>query len=95
MIETDSVETASGMESKSLTDYAAELAWELTLDPSDQNINSTIEFLLNLMDEDGEKISPELFAAMIELIGMATEPVHEGITERLRRAAGAQTRPYK
>ena len=95
MIETDSVETASGMESKSLTDYAAELAWELTLDPSDQNINSTIEFLLNLMDEDGEKISPELFAAMIELIGMATEPVHECITERLRRAAGAQTRPYK
>ena len=50
----------------------------LTKDPSDENIEVTIGDLKSLLPNDGS------VDAEIELIAQAVEPIHHGITNRLR-----------
>ena len=51
----------------------------LTKDPSDQNIQTVITEIRGLLPDDDSVDS------QVELIAMAVEPVHKGITERLRK----------
>ena len=58
-----------------------ELVTLITTDPSDKNIKTVVEAVRNSLPDEMS------VAAQIELIGMAVEPVHPGITERLRETS--------
>ena len=59
-------------------DEIMKLVTLLTNDPSDENISKVVDEVQKSVKDIAEA------AAIIEIIGMAVEPIHEGITGRLR-----------
>lgn len=56
----------------------------LTKNPSEENIKAIVDEISMLLPDDGS------IDAEIELIAMGVEPVHPGITEKLRNSVSSE-----